>query len=154
MRGSTGKPLDVDWEIPLAHGIVTVRPDYIALAEGPAGKSLVVRRWRTGKRPKKLSIDDIYSLYARGAELSHADARISIEALYLSTNEVEAIVLNDKQMKAGIGAYDDALADILRGDFSPTPSDWICPRCPHYFICPSDAFRKEFGKPTATRHDH
>jgi superfamily I DNA/RNA helicase len=95
VRGSTGKPLDVDWEIPLAHGIVTVRPDYIALAEGPAGKSLVVRRWRTGKRPKKPSIDDIYSLYARGAELSHADARISIEALYLSTNEVEAIVLND-----------------------------------------------------------
>src|ERR1019366_5088376 len=33
-----------------------------------------------------------------------------------------------------IQKYDDALADILRADFSPTPSDWTCPRCPHYFI--------------------
>jgi hypothetical protein len=143
VRGSAGKPLDIEWEVPLAHGVVTVRADHVTLIEGPRGKSLAIQRWRTGKPPKKPQNDEIYSLYAKGAELAYPDAQTSIETLYLSTNEAVVNSLTEKQVRAGIQKYDDALADILRGNFSPNPSDWICPRCPHYFICPSAAFRDQ-----------
>jgi len=103
------------------------------------------KRWRTGKPPKKPQNDEVYSLYAKGAELAHPGAEASIETLYLSTNEVVPNTLTEKQMRAGLQKYDDALADILRGDFSPKPSDWICPRCPHYFICPAVPFRDQVG---------
>ena len=146
VRGSSGKPLDTEWEIPLAHGVVTVRPDHIRLIEEQNGKSLSVQRWRPGKPPKKAQADEIYSLYAQGAERAYPDANTSIETLYLKTNEVKVIALTPKQINSGLEVYDDALAGILRGEFAPTPSDWICPRCPHYFICPAASFRDELGK--------
>jgi hypothetical protein len=146
VRGSAGKPLDIEWEVPLAHGIVTVRADHVTLVEGPGKKSLAIQRWRTGKPPKKPQNDEIYSLYAKGAELGYPDAQASIETLYLSTNEAVLNPLTEKQMRAGLQKYDDALADILRGDFSPNPSDWTCPRCPHYFICSAAPFREQLGR--------
>jgi len=148
VRSSSGKPLDIEWEVPLAHGVVTVRADHITLLEGPKGKLLAIQRWRTGKPPKKPQNDEVYSLYAKGAELAYPDAQASIETLYLSTNEVVPNSLTEKQMRTGLQKYDDALADILLGDFSPKPSDWICPRCPHYFICPAASFSDPGGPPT------
>lgn len=145
VQRSSGRPLDIEWEVPLTHGVVTVRADHIALFEGPTGEFLTIQRWRTGKPPKKVQNDEIYSLYAKGAELAHPGAQSSIETLYLSTNEVVANPLTEKQMKAGLQKYDEALTDILRGDFSPKPTDWVCPRCPHYFICPAAPFRHQIG---------
>jgi hypothetical protein len=46
-----------------------------------------------------------------------------------------------KQIALGLEKYDVALIGILRQEFQPLPSDWHCPRCPHYFICPASAFR-------------
>jgi len=142
VQTSSGKPLDLDWEIPVPHGVVTIRPDHITLIEEPRGKFVSVQRWRTGKPPKKSPSDEIYSLYAKGAELAHPGAQITVEALYLSTSEVQEVSLTAKNIRAGLEKYDDALADILRGEFPPAPSDWNCPRCPHYFICPAAAFAK------------
>jgi DNA helicase II / ATP-dependent DNA helicase PcrA len=145
VAASVGKPLDVDWEIPLSHGIVTIRPDYASLLETATGKTLTLQRWRTGKPPKKQPNDEVYSLYAKGAELAHPDAEANIEALYLSANQIVAIDLNDRQIKTGLEKYDSAVAGILSGEFPPTPSDWICPRCPHYFICPASTFLRNAG---------
>jgi hypothetical protein len=105
--------------------------------------SVTVQRWRTGKPPKKPKSDEIYALYARGVELSYPSAEATIETLYLSTNEVQTISMAAKQIASGLEKYDSALSGILRQEFQPVPSDWHCPRCPHYFICPARAFRAE-----------
>lgn len=138
-RETPGQALDADWEVPLQHGVITFRPDHIVLIQGPRNASLTVQRWRTGKPPKKES-DEIYSLYARGAELARPGAAISVEALYLSTNETIQIPLTPKGMAKDLQSYDEALVHILAGEFAPVVSDWNCPRCPHYFICPAKAF--------------
>ncbi|MGB6688260.1 MAG: 3'-5' exonuclease [Terracidiphilus sp.] len=134
-----GQALDTDWEVPLQHGVITFRPDHIVLVQSLRKASLTIQRWRTGKPPKK-ELDEIYSLYARGAEIARPDAEISVEALYLSTNETIQIPLAPKEIAKDLQIYDEALRNILAGEFAPVVSDWNCPRCPHYFICPAQAF--------------
>ncbi len=101
IRSSSGRPLDLDWEIPLSNGIVTVRPDHITVIEAPGRNSVSIQRWRTGKPPKKPKSDEIYVLYARGAELAYPRAEATIETLYLSTNEVQTIPMTAKQIASG-----------------------------------------------------
>lgn len=55
----------------MASGIVTVRPDHITVIEAPGMRSVTIQCWRTGKPPKKPKSDEIYALYARGAELAY-----------------------------------------------------------------------------------
>jgi hypothetical protein len=136
IRSSSGRPLDLDWEIPLTNGTVTVRPDHITVIEAPGMQSVTIQRWRTGKPPKKPKSDEIYALYAKGAELAYPSAEATIETLYLSTNEVQAIPMTTKQIASGLEKYDVALSGILRQEYPPVPDDWH----PHYFICPASAF--------------
>jgi hypothetical protein len=130
-----GRPLDrPEWEIALDHGKVYFVPDNLeVLADG----SQLVERVRTG-RPTKTETDrDIYGLYAAATREGAQGHRRTIQVRYLSGGHAEAIELTERRLATRLKHYDEAIVGILNKDFDPEPSDRICPRCPHYFICPA-----------------
>lgn len=130
-RAAGGEVLDADWHIDRGEGRIRVRPDHVE--RGPGGT--VVRRLRTGRVPKKKPDDGIYALYLHGAAQELGGARV--EVLYLTTDEVVEVSMSEKVMGRRLQSYDDAIAGIRAGSFSPKPNDRNCPRCPQYFICPA-----------------
>lgn len=131
--GQTGRPT---WEVPLTYGTVSFTPDFTEVRQGTAGESIVVQRWRTGRLSQSERDKEIYALYQAGAERVYAAAKRSIQIVSLSTNQVEDIRLPERAIATRLERYDAAMAGIRRRAFPAQPSDRVCPRCPHYFICP------------------
>jgi hypothetical protein len=129
-RGPAARP---EWEVRLPHGRVRFTPDHVeSLEDG----SEVVERLRTG-RPSKSELDkDIYALYQVAAREARPQVPRRVQVRYLSTDHVEPVNLSQRTINTRLGRYDAAIVGILREDFPPQPSDRVCPRCPHYFICP------------------
>ena len=128
-RARGAEILQVDWLIERAGGQIELRPDHVE--RGTDG--VIVRRLRTGRPPKKIE-DDIYALYLRAAEREFVGARV--EALFLTTDEAVPIVMTDKKIDNRLARYDAAIEGIGKGRFPAKVDDWMCPRCPQYFICP------------------
>jgi diphthamide synthase (EF-2-diphthine--ammonia ligase) len=57
--------------------------------------------------------------------------------VYLATDEVENLEMSVKKVNSRLEKYDTAMAGILQERYHPTRDDRLCPRCPHYFICPA-----------------
>ena len=128
-RGSATRPR---WEVPVGLGRVCLVPDHVeVLNDG----SEVVERLRTGRPTKSEADKNIYGLYAAARDAEPSVPR-SIQIRYLSTDEVKPIALTPRVIKTRLNRYNEAIGGILREDFSPRPDDRVCPRCPHYFICP------------------
>ena len=130
-RGSTTRP---KWEVPLQFGRVRFTPDYVeVLNDG----SEIVERLRTGRPTKSETGKDIYALYVVAAQNAEPHVRRKVQVRYLTTDQVQQVNLKPKTITTRLNHYNDAIQGILREDYSPNPSDHGCPRCPHYFICPS-----------------
>lgn len=129
-RGPAARP---DWEVRLPHGRVRFNPDHVeALEDG----SEIVERLRTG-RPTRSELDkEIYALYMVAARETPPHVPRRVQVRYLSTDQVEPVELKPKTIETRLARYDAAILGILREDFAPRPNDRVCPRCPHYFICP------------------
>jgi CRISPR/Cas system-associated exonuclease Cas4 (RecB family) len=135
--GSRGRAIDVEWEIPLTYGKVTLKPDYVEILEEAANSVALIQRMRTGRRSKSESDKEIYALYQRAVQESELQAQSRIQILYLATDEVEEVEMSARKMDSRLEKYNAAMAGILQERFHPTPNDRLCPRCPHYFICPA-----------------
>jgi len=135
--GSRGRALDVEWEIPLTYGKVTLKPDHVEILEEGTNSVALIQRMRTGRRSKTESDKEIYALYQRAAQESDLQAQSRIQILYLATDEVEDVEMSARKIDSRLEKYDAAMAGILQEQFHPTPDDRRCPRCPHYFICPA-----------------
>jgi hypothetical protein len=79
--------------------------------------------------------------------LAFPQATVEAEVLYLSTGEMRDATPKDSSIAKSLAKYDEAFAGISQGRFEPIPSDWYCPRCPHYFVCPAPAFEDEGALP-------
>lgn len=137
---SASMPADngrTEWEVALPHGRIRFTPDYVELLEGEAETIPLVQRLRTGRPGKSEQDDPIYALYQRGAEQAYPGLKARVERLYLSTGQTEDAGLGTRSTKTRLDKYDSAITGIQRGEFSPKPDDHVCPRCPHYFICPA-----------------
>lgn len=119
----------IEWSVDLEHGTVLVTPD---LVEG--GDPATVTRIRTGSPTQSEAKKPIYGLYHEGARQAFGGGH-RLQALYLSTGDVEPIELTPKKVKTRLAKYDEAMRGILKGEFEPTPNERRCPRCPHYFVC-------------------
>lgn len=137
---SPGKTPDADWEIHISNGVVTTKPDRVIVLQSSKEMSVVVQKWRTGKPPKKFQPEDTFGLYVEGARGAFPGAKIKVEVLYLSTNETRDGTPTPEAIAKSLEKYNDAMSGILRKRFDAVPSEWYCPRCPHYFICPAPAF--------------
>lgn len=124
------EPLPID----LANGRVMVEPNEIAtLADG----TVVLRRVRTGRRADKEYDGLEYTLYHLAGE-THFRGNFAVEALHLSDDLMESVPpISATKVKNRTKMTDEILGAINSGDF-PTDGDPVkCPRCPHFFICPS-----------------
>ncbi len=129
-RGAKTQP---QWEVRVPLGRVRFVPDHVeVLNDGTE----IVERIRTGRPTKSEAGKDIYALYVMAARDAEPLVQRRVQVRYLSTDDVEPINLKPRTIKTRLNHYNDAIAGILRDDFSPRPNDRVCPRCPHYFICP------------------
>ncbi len=135
--GSRGRAIDVEWEIPLTYGKVTLKPDHIEILEEGPNPVALIQRMRTGRRSKSESDKEIYALYQRAVQESDLQAQSRIQILHLATDDVEDVEMSKRKIDSRLEKYDEAMAGILQERFHPTRDDRLCPRCPHYFICPA-----------------
>jgi hypothetical protein len=133
-RGRTSQP---DWTLTLSHGRVTFTPDHVEIIDENGAVTVIVQRMRTGRPSSSESDKAIYGLYHAAAESEHPGAVPRVEIAYLSTETIEQLSGKPRTIASKVEKYERALIGILRGDFRATPDDFGCPRCAHYFICPS-----------------
>lgn len=125
------------YQVKLANGFVRVKPDAIEETEFDGEKQIVVRRYRTGKSPKKAATDDIDALMLQAAKETFPDAKAVMQKIYLSDDVVQDTSITEKVIKNRLEKYEQAIDGINNRKFPAVASDNNCPHCPHYFICPS-----------------
>ena len=128
-QGSATRPT---WEVSVPLGRIRFTPDHV---EVRSDGSEIVERLRTGRPTKSEAGKDIYALYVAAAEAAEPRVQRSIQVRYLSADQVDPIDLKPGPINTRLNHYNEAIRGILNQDFLPRPSDRICPRCPHYFIC-------------------
>jgi DNA helicase-2/ATP-dependent DNA helicase PcrA len=100
------------------------------------GSGFTVRRLRTGRPPKKSDQRVLHALMAEAGRQAHGGGG-RFELQYLTTSEAVGVSLGGV-MADRLDKTRGALADLAAGQFPAAPENREdCPRCPHYFICPS-----------------
>ena len=114
-------------------GRVVVEPD--ELAELPDG-TVVLWRIRTGKK-RVGEYDRLeYALYQFAADAQFGSAAV-VHALHLTDETAERVTITPTKLRNRRSKTDRMLGQIAAGRFPPKPDGVICPRCPHFFICPA-----------------
>lgn len=130
-RFRKAEPLAIDFP----NGRVIVEPNEIA--QLPDG-SIVLRRLRTGYRTQQEYDGLEYTLYHL-AGTAHFGRSYAVEAVHLTDEVIEVVSITQKKLDNRRAETNDMLAGIRSGHF-PTELDPVgCPRCPHFFVCPSAA---------------
>ena len=128
-RPIEARPLAFD----LPKGRVVVEPD--ELAELPDG-TVALRRVRTGYK----RVDEYdrleYALYQFAADAQFGGAAV-VHALHLTDETAERVTITARKLAFRRSKTDRILGQIATGWFPPAPDAVVCPRCPHFFICPS-----------------
>lgn len=122
------------WDVALPHGRVRLQPDQVERLDDGTTR---YQRLRTGRISSGEREKDLYALYQVGAASAHSDSGFEIRIVSLSTDTDEPLVgLSGQKLQTRLDRYNDAIIGILTEEYPPNPSDRVCPRCPHYFICP------------------
>ena len=123
------------WVIELPHGSVRLVPDLV-ISENPAAAPAAYYL-RTGRLGSDELAKPIYGLYHRAYTKAVPGQPVNVKVVSLSTGEVRPVSFKASMEETRVRKYGDAVERILRGEFPPDPADdRMCPRCPHYFICP------------------
>ena len=123
------QPLAIDFP----NGQVLVEPN--ELAELPDG-TVVIRRVRTGYKRSDEYDRLEYTLYHLAAQ-SQFGGRAVVQALHLTDETHEPVVISGTKLGNRQKKSDTMLAGIASGEFPPEVDAVTCPRCPHFFICAS-----------------
>jgi len=126
-RFREAQPLAIDFP----NGRVVVEPNEIA--ELPSG-SVMLRRVHTGqKRSDEYDRLD-YTLYQLAGE-AHFGAQFVVEALHLTDEVSEPVVITSQKLENRRETSDAILRQIAAGSFPVDVDAVTCPRCPHFFVC-------------------
>jgi hypothetical protein len=120
--------------VDLVHGKVEVNPDQVAKR---GDGTMLLRRIRTGKLSDKEEDEWIYTLYHAAASERYGEGRYEVEAIHLTGNTRTLIAPSARKRKNRMEKAAAAAASIRGGTFPPQPDSFSCPRCPHFFYCPS-----------------
>lgn len=119
--------------VSMPNGRIEVEPNEIVVMPD---STVVLRRVRTGRKAKSEYDGLEYTLYKLAGKTHFGDG-FSVEALHLSEDILEPVDVTPKKLSFREKKADEILAAINSGEFPPKYSPEICPRCPHFFICPS-----------------
>jgi DNA helicase-2/ATP-dependent DNA helicase PcrA len=124
--GATSQPVEMDV------GGVRVR---VELEQAEPGNGGLVRRYKTGRRPKKIKVElpETLRLLA-GRKLYGQGARLQYH--YLGSDDAVDLDITGKQLDGSVAEVRNIAAAIAAGNFPPKIGDQ-CPRCPFFFLCPA-----------------
>ena len=128
-RFRDAQPFAIDFP----NGRVLVKPN--EFAEMPDG-TVIIRRVRTGYKRSDEYDRLEYTLYHLAAQSQFGGSAI-VQALHLTDETHEPVVISPTKLGNRQKKSDAMLADISSGEFPPKVDPVSCPRCPHFFICPS-----------------
>ena len=128
-RFRNAQPLPIDFP----NGRVLVEPN--ELAEMP-DSTVVIRRVRTGYKRSDEYDRLEYTLYLLAAQSQFGGGAV-VHALHLTDETHEPVVISGTKLANRKKKSDTMLAGIASGEFPPEVDAVTCPRCPHFFICPS-----------------
>lgn len=120
--------------VDLLHGKVEVNPDQVARR---VDGTMLLRRLRTGKLSGDEKKEWIYTFYHTAATERYGAGRYEVEAVHLTGNTQTKIAPSRTEMKNRMDKAAEAAQNIHAGAFPPKPDAFSCPRCPHFFYCPS-----------------
>ncbi len=120
---------DVDLHV----GGVQVR---VRLEQAEPGGGGLVRRYKTGRRPKevKAELPDALRLLA-GRQLYGPGARFQIH--FLTSDDTVELDFKGKQLDTKVAKVREIVTAIAAGQFPITTDVDQCPRCPFFFLCPA-----------------
>ena len=124
------------YEVKLSNGAIRVRLDAVEIVENGQKKTAIIRKYKTGKSPKKPATDDVDVLMTIAVQDNFPEAKPVLQKIYLSDDTVQEIPISAKVIQNRLKIYERAIDDIRQKKFEPAPGD-NCPYCPHYLICPS-----------------
>ncbi|MGI8849785.1 MAG: 3'-5' exonuclease [Pyrinomonadaceae bacterium] len=125
------------YEVRLSNGTVRVQLDAVETVENGGEKMAVIRKYKTGKSPKKPTTDNIDVLMIVAVQKEFPEAKALLQKIYLSDDAVQEFPFSAKVIANRLKIYEGAIDGISKREFEPVPSDDNCPYCPHFFICPS-----------------
>jgi DNA helicase-2/ATP-dependent DNA helicase PcrA len=131
-RGSAGVEYHREFHLALGGASVKATIDEVERS----GSGYVARRLRTGRKPKEPDHRLLHALMLEAARRSTSGA-VQLQLHYL-TGDASVPIPFDRVMASRLEAAAEILRDLAAGHFPPTTENREnCPRCPHYFICPS-----------------
>lgn len=134
MRLMEGTSLPTEVSLTIGGGvIVTCRADHISSST----EGIVVQRLKAGRLSKKETKKARYVILQTALRRQNAGIPVKFEHVSLLSGERRETTTSANKLPAEISKLEGAFADINAGRFDPDTSDFKCPRCPYYFICPS-----------------
>jgi CRISPR/Cas system-associated exonuclease Cas4 (RecB family) len=137
IENSTAGISSSTYEVKLSNASVRVQLDGIEIVESEGEKTAVIRKYKTGKSPKKIEAENADILMTAAAAENFPEAKIILQRIYLSDDSVQEVPISSKVIKNRLEKYEKAIENINKRNFEPIPSDNNCPHCAHFFICPS-----------------
>ena len=98
--------------------------------------SVTLRKIRTGKKRKDEENRLEYALYLLAGQSTYG-TDCTVEVLHLTDGESSLIELTSRKLKNRRDKIENMVVAIGRGQFPAVPDQFSCPRCPHFFYCPS-----------------
>lgn len=137
IRNSTAAIVSPTFEVKLANASVRVRLDHVEIVENAGEKIAVVRKYKTGKAPKKIDAENTDILMFVAAAKEFPEAKPVLQRIYLSDDSVHEVPISARLIKNRLEKYERAIDAINKQQFASAPGDNDCPQCAHFFICPS-----------------
>ena len=125
------------YEVKLSNGTIRVQLDAVEIVEIAGEKTAIIRKYKTGKSPKKPSTDDVDVLMTVAVQNEFPEAEPLLQKVYLSDDTVQEIPISAKVIANRLKIYEAAIDGINKRVFEAAPGDNNCPYCPHFFVCPS-----------------
>ncbi len=137
IQNSNAEIINPTYEVSLSNAIVRVRLDALEIVESGGEKTAVIRKYKSGKSPKEVKVEDTDILMTIAAQNEFPEAKPILYRIYLSDDSEKSVPVTEKLIKNRLKKYEQAVEGIRNGKFEPSPSDNNCPHCPHFFVCPS-----------------
>jgi len=126
--------LPVEFSIKSGKVLVTCRADHVSAGSG----EVVIRRFKAGKLATSGEKPRLrYAVMLEAARTLYPGAAVQLEHVSLISGDRQAMKMNPQKLAGELVKIQEAFQNIAAGRFDPTPSDFNCPRCPYFFICPS-----------------
>ena len=117
----------------LSERSVVIKPNEVI--ERPDG-SVTLRKIRTGRKRKNEQDRLEYALYLLAGQSTYG-RDCTVEVLHLTDGESSPIELTGRKLKFRRDKIEDMVVAIGKGQFPAVSDQFSCPRCPHFFYCPS-----------------